>query len=333
MSKIEVRKFEIANESSWDRFVESSINGTIFHERKFINYHPKDKFKDNSLEFYEKGNLKAVFPAALIEKEGKVILKSHPGTSYGGLVFAKNIGVKTALEYIAALESYCKANGINQIEFRLAEKIFQLSNADEIDFALLHSGFFREAEELSTCYNIEKLQNLKPAEILARFDEKARNKYKQSLKFKLSTRFIDSKEELTAFQAIVASNLEKHSAKPVHSAEDIIYLCRHYPTRCKVMGIYSGTTLIAGFFIINVSEKGWHIFYSSLDYKFAEMRPINFGFLELVIWLKSEGTNYLNYGISTEAGGKIINHSLFEFKESFAGEGILRTYWMKELEK
>lgn len=37
----------------WDRFVlKESINGTFLQTRKFLNYHPKDRFTDSSLVFF-----------------------------------------------------------------------------------------------------------------------------------------------------------------------------------------------------------------------------------------------------------------------------------------
>ena len=43
-------------EENWDSFVkQKSMNGTFLQTRKFINYHPKDRFKDCSLMIY-KGN-------------------------------------------------------------------------------------------------------------------------------------------------------------------------------------------------------------------------------------------------------------------------------------
>ena len=46
---ITVRRFNPSYEMAWDEFVESSNNGTLFHTRKFLNYHPEDRFLDHSL--------------------------------------------------------------------------------------------------------------------------------------------------------------------------------------------------------------------------------------------------------------------------------------------
>ena len=50
---IKVKKFSKDNYLVWDSFVRNANNGTIFHLRKFLNYHPGERFKDNSIEFYK----------------------------------------------------------------------------------------------------------------------------------------------------------------------------------------------------------------------------------------------------------------------------------------
>ncbi len=327
----EIKKYSANDCNIWDEFIGKSINGTIFHEKNFLNYHSEIKFIDNSLLFYEKGNLKAIFPAALIQKDNLKILKSHPGSSYGGLVIEKNIGLKKSFELVEALIDYSKENNFNQIEFRQAEKIFNIKQCDEIDFALLHNGFLREAEELSTCYDLSNYSGKKSKDILASFDIKARNKFRQSLKYNLKSRQLNI-DEVEKFYYILSTNLTKHNAKPVHSVEDMKYLLSQYPNRVKIIGVFEGNELIAGYFILNINKMGWHIFYAAIDYNKSDLRPLNFGFVNLVEYVISQGGRYLNYGISTEQGGKFINWNLFEFKEAFNGSSILRTYWIKKID-
>jgi len=59
------------SESRWDQFVLSGNNGTLFHLRKFLNYHPKDRFQDHSILIEKKQNLFSVLPAAELIVDGK----------------------------------------------------------------------------------------------------------------------------------------------------------------------------------------------------------------------------------------------------------------------
>ena len=54
---MESKKYNDTYEKTWDDFVETGVLGTIYHTRKFINYHPKDRFIDNSLMIFHKEEL------------------------------------------------------------------------------------------------------------------------------------------------------------------------------------------------------------------------------------------------------------------------------------
>ena len=42
----------------WDSFIDTSINGTIFHRRSFLSYHIDRKFEDASFIFKKRGHQK-----------------------------------------------------------------------------------------------------------------------------------------------------------------------------------------------------------------------------------------------------------------------------------
>ncbi len=111
-----VKKFSKDNYLAWDSFVRNANNGTIFHLRKFLNYHSPERFKDNSIEFYKGNNLLSVFPAADIMKEGKRILVSHPGASYGSFITKEDLSIKDAIEIVEELNGYAIREGL--MEFK-----------------------------------------------------------------------------------------------------------------------------------------------------------------------------------------------------------------------
>ena len=54
---ITVKRHYKNNKVLWDKFVKSANNGTIFHLRRFLSYHPEGRFVDHSIEFYKKNTL------------------------------------------------------------------------------------------------------------------------------------------------------------------------------------------------------------------------------------------------------------------------------------
>ena len=84
---IKVTKFIIENTTIWDNFINSSNNGTLFHYRAFLNYHENVKFNDHSLFFYKNNKLIALLPAAIKNN----VFHSHPGISFGGFIYQKDL--------------------------------------------------------------------------------------------------------------------------------------------------------------------------------------------------------------------------------------------------
>ena len=90
-------------DKQWDEFVGQSDNGTMFHTRKFLSYHPNKRFKDASFVILKKGTLYSVFSAVIMERNGKKILSSHSGASYGGFIHKSNLNLKESFSIVEAL--------------------------------------------------------------------------------------------------------------------------------------------------------------------------------------------------------------------------------------
>lgn len=333
MSNYKVIKYSSLYYVEWQGFVHKSVNGTIFHEQKFLSYHEDGKFEDYSLLVYENELLIALFPAAKIERNGKIVLKSHPGTSYGGLV-CKYETLKKVIEIHQAIENYAKSNGFSRIEFRQAPKIFLRKIFDQFDFALITLGYVREDQELSTCYDLSRFYDVAFEGMIDYFDNKGRNKVKKNIKKALRNglqfrELLDS--EIPEYYEMLLDNLKRHNVTPAHSLVDIIKLKNLYSHRVRLYGVFVKGKMAAGYLLFNINDFGWHVFYGSMNYEFQEDRPTTYGLFMLLYTYSHKREEYLNMGISTENGGRDINWGLLEFKESFRGLGIMRTYWSKDL--
>jgi len=53
---------ELSNDD-WDKIVDESDNGTIFHKQKFLSYHPSDRFINKSIIIYKNNKPLALFDA------------------------------------------------------------------------------------------------------------------------------------------------------------------------------------------------------------------------------------------------------------------------------
>ena len=101
---VEIYRYTYSDQSLWDDFVPNANNGTLFHLRSFLSYHPYDRFVDHSLLVNKKGKLFSVFPAAEQEIDGNRYLVSHPGSSVGSFVVNEDLSIADSIDLVKSLE-------------------------------------------------------------------------------------------------------------------------------------------------------------------------------------------------------------------------------------
>lgn len=305
---MKIIKYNKTYENIWDKFITESKNGNIFHTRKFLNYH-KDKFKDASILIYKKNKLIALFPA--IEFENKII--SHRGSTYGGLVVREDNKLNDTLRMWEEIIQYHNKT----IEFRKCEYIFDKYPSQEVEFAAKYLGFKCVNEELSTCLDLEYIK-------LTKGRKWAIGKCKN-----LKIVFDDLDYE--TYHKILSKNLDKFNSTPTHTLKEMKYLKELLPKNYFLVTIYLEDIMIAGIWLVLATNKTAHTFYIAQNYQYSEYQPLSCVVNYIIKYLQNNNFKYLNFGISTENGGKYINKGLFEFKESFGGFGVSRFYYRREI--
>ncbi|NOZ63191.1 MAG: GNAT family N-acetyltransferase, partial [Calditrichaeota bacterium] len=145
--KIHIEPYEEKYQDNWDEFVAQANNGTIFHTRKFLNYHPADRFEDHSLIFRKEKRMIAIFPATVRYEHHRRILTSHRGASYGGLVTRFNLAIRDAFRMVEVLQEFAAENDFQGIEMTPPPLIYYLRPSNYVDFALMKNGFgYRKRE-------------------------------------------------------------------------------------------------------------------------------------------------------------------------------------------
>jgi hypothetical protein len=337
--KIRVEKFDNNRFFEWQNFVRSSVNGTIFHEQAFISYHPKDRFDSHSLMLYNKKKLRMVFPAAIQIRENpdgsKIkVLRSHPGTSYGGPVIHSRTYYKECFDLMHALERYAKEQGCDRIEFRTPPDIFQHEPSGQLEYSFYQHDYKIVNREIATAYDLAQYKGKDIDYFLRQGDSSldrrvrvgVRRGIESGMEFK---RLRDA--DIPEFHDLLTLNLKRHGATAVHTADEIQHINSMYPNRCELFGVYYQGKLVAGYYVMTINDIGRNLFYITMDYEVQHLRPNNFGIANLLLDMARQGFKYMNMGISTEDGGARVNTQLLGFKESFGGLGIIRTYWGKDI--
>jgi len=313
---ITVRKYKKADFKQWDEFVENSNNGTLFHLRKFLGYHPDDRFIDNSLIFEKKEKIISIFPGTLKEKDGKTSLISHPGASMGSCVVPENLAFIDALELTEQLVSYASKNGIHRLQITLPPIIYNKRFSQYLDFAYQKSGFNYQKREVTSMLFLENTIE----KCLDKFKSNHRTAVRKAEKSGIQIR---QSEDFTSFFSILEKNLSiRHNVKPAHTLEEMLQLKKLFPEKIKLFGAFYEEEMIAGVVNFIVSTRVVLAFYISHMEKYQELRPINLLFYQIFKWAIQNHLQIFDFGIFTI--NENPNMGLARFKENFGASGVFR---------
>ena len=228
---ITVRKYNKSDLKQWDEFVENSNNGTLFHLRKFLDYHPDGRFIDNSLIFAKKEKIISIFPGALKEKDGQMSLISHPGASMGSCVVPENLAFIDALELTQQLVSYASKNGIDRLQITLPPIIYNKRFSQYLDFAYQKSGFNYQKREVTSMLFLENTIE----KCLDKFKSNHRTAVKKAEKSVIQIR---QSEDFASFFTILKKNLSiRHNVKPAHTLEEMLQLKKIFPEYKQIIPV------------------------------------------------------------------------------------------------
>lgn len=307
----------------WDDFIDSSDNGTIFHKRSFLSYHPKDRFEDASLVIEKDKKILSIFPAAIVKREEKKILTSHSGASYGGFVYKQDLNLKESFELVDSIMAFAKELKCDRIQLTPPPMIYQTKYSNYIDFALVKNNFNYVKREVSSVVQLDVPKD----ELLSTYRAEARTAVKKAIKQGVE---IAECERFEEYYEILKKNLKmRHNVSPTHSLEELIKLKRMFPGKIRLWGAFLGEKLIAGVCNFSANAKVVLAFYISHDEDYQEYRAVNLLFYEIMKRYKDEGFKFLDFGIFTV--NMDPNWGLGRFKENFGARGIFRDTFYKDL--
>ena len=313
---IKIKKFSKNNYAAWDSFVLKANNGTLFHLRKFLNYHPDDRFKDHSIEVYKKNTIFSVFPAADIIIDDKKMLVSHPGSSYGSFISKEELSIKDAMDMVSKLIDYSSKKGFEGIKLTIPPAFYSKRLSNYIEYSLLFNGFDYFKREVTSTLTIENSEH----KILNKFKPSHQRALRKSKKLGVETRITKKVDE---FFSILKDNLKiRHGADPTHSLIELKSLIKLFPESINIFGAFYDNQMIAGVLNIVVKEGVALAFYISHKEDFQELRPLNLLFFDIFKWCLKNNIKVYDFGTFTEEG--IANMGLGRFKESFGASGVFR---------
>ncbi len=325
-----IQPYTEAHADKWDAFVmQHAMNGTFLQTRRFLNYHPEGRFTDASLMFYNGQELCAMLPAAAQTVDGKRMLRSHPGSTFGGLIVGPEmLRAPKLVEMIADLDAYAKEQGFEACEIKLTSDLFSTLPTDALQYALYHAGYTDEVEIAAYL----PVKGKTHEELVAEYSFNKRYDLKKCEKAGLQLRRIHAHEELKAFYDLLCWNLQKFDAKPVHTLDE---LADFHDDRLKdevvFIGVYDAEErMVAGACLFWFAQaKALHTQYLATAPDVKKYVPSTYLYDSVIRTALEMEAEKVSFGTSTHDRGRVLNTGLIQNKEGYGSLHSLNRIYTK----
>lgn len=311
---IDIRRYTSSDRTLWNRFIREAKNATFLFEREYMDYH-SDRFTDCSLIFEREGKMLALLPANIEEDT----LVSHRGLTYGGLVMSHETKATDVIEIFELLRIYIKeVLKARILIYKPLPHIYCPVPSEEPLYALTRMGASISSRTIST--TIATGCN-------AGINEQRKRGVKRAANAGIYCR---ESSDFAAFWNILDNLLkERHHTTPTHTLSEISLLAGRFPHNIRLFTANgTGDTVLAGVVVYETANV------AHLQYIAASPAGKKAGALDMLIMHLIENVykekQYIDFGISTENGGKVLNEGLISQKEGFGGRAIVYdTYEMQ----
>lgn len=296
----------------WDSMINISINGTIFHRRKFLAYH-QDRFLNTELFLvFRKGDTPIALMTLAVEA-GSRHLKSPYGGSYGGVVFLVKPDYGVSADVANALVEWLRSNAFSSIAITAPLNICSSFSQDVFHFCLLKSGFVTVNRDISSYFNFAGKDN-----ILESVSGRARNMYRKAERSGVT---VVNHVSLDVFWPILMLGFSKHGVQPTHSFNDLDYLIQEMPESISFHVAQREGVTIAGLCEFVINSKVNSSFYFCQDPSQQQYQGLS---MLVVDALERAQSNFEYYDFGTSTVQMNVRESVFKFKESFSADGCFR---------
>lgn len=299
----------------WDRLVDTSINGTLFHKQRFLAYH-KERFsgKERYCFILNGEEPWAQISLTVEEVNGKVVAKSPYGGSYGGFIFQSYPTYSIGNELVSKFIQYLQKHNVEQ--FRIIFPIACCSEypLDTFYFNLLENGFRSTNRDISSVFYFDK-----GTTVIDNISKRARNATRKAEKLGLN---IQRNPDLKDFWYLMEKTFDKHGAKPTHTYNEFEHLLDLTPDSVYYDIAYLNTTPIAGIAYFTINRRVNSSFYFCQDPLYQHYQALSYLLLNALQDSRDKGYLYFDFGTSTI--NMKARENIFAFKEGFSKTGLFR---------
>lgn len=307
-----IKRYEESDKNIWNTFNKTAKNSLFMFDRNYMDYH-KDRFLDHSLLFYQDEELIAILP--MTEAEG--VLTSHGGLTYGGFITNTKMKQHIMDECVEQLVQYARENGFRELNYKVIPHIYHTQPAEEDRYALFINDAKLAKVEASTVVNLEAPLKM------------PKGRKAQISRAKREGCVIEERTDHDSFAQFIALEnqvlSEHHNTKAVHTAGEINLLHDNFPGNIHLYAAIKENAMIAGTIVFEYGQVV-HTQYMAANEEARQIGALDLT-INTVIEKYKASKKWLDFGISTENGGMILNQGLISQKEGFGGRTNVYEMW------
>lgn len=291
----------------WNKTVKASKNGTFLLDRNYMDYH-SDRYKDCSLLFAEGDKILGLLPANWNDEDKTVY--SHQGLTYGGLILHEEVSAVHVIQMVdESIEYFKEELQAKRLIYKPTPYIYHKYPAQEDLYAIFRHGATLKSRGLSSTIPL-----LHPLAMKQSRKGGVRKALSNSL-------YLSKTTDVESFWNILNYVLTTyHNTRPVHSIDELNLLMSRFPKEIQLFTVKDGDETVAGCLLF-ITPRVVHVQYIAASDKGKELGALDLLF-HYLINEKIKDIPYLDFGVSTENGGKTLNEGLEFQKEGFGGRGV-----------
>jgi hypothetical protein len=314
-----------AGESEWEQFLARSVNGTLFHDLRFLRYHRSDRFHFHHLMFRRNGRLLALLPGGLSGTGERPVFCSPLGASIGGPAVAPGFGGEHALNLIDALQNYARERSWAGIEITLPPRCYSFETSGLVEFALFCKGFRITRRWLSPILSLGFANRNSYEQIFRRRQISPVRTARRKGMIGIETGL----EGFDNFLKLFRETYERHIVPATHTPNEIRDLLERLQDRVRIHLAMLGDVPVAGLLVFRLSGSVANTFYICSSTEHPKEHGAAFVIADLIDRLSQAGYRYLDLGPS--ASDQKFNKGVSFFKEGLGASGQCRDRWRWEV--
>lgn len=316
--------FSPTESESWNEFVTTSNNGTIFHRLDFLDYHPADRFDEHHFQFLYKGqHLMGVMPMAIEDRDGTTIGRSPYGGSYGGIVVDDEIKFRYVERMVEAMVDHLSNLSIDEIVVRSQPREQHRTPSSYVEFHLLNNGFEIVDHEITHVVDLSRFKS-DPFDV---YEGRCRTAVRKAKEFDVTVE--RQSNDWDTFYELLIDTYDRHGKEPTHSLNEFRDLHRRFPDSVFLSIARFDGEPIAGQVGFDVDSNTYLHMYNCRSEKHDDRNAVNLLLDTEIRWAKEQGYDFFDLGTSVESFD--WNSGLVQFKESFGATGHFRNVYRREM--